>query len=119
MSDPPTIQLSHFEKEQVTRACAWMATHLAENPGLRSAAGIAGLSTKKFKAGIRLLYNQNFAAYLLTLRKEKARSLLLETNALVAEVGRQCGFRNEAAFHRWFKQWFGQTPGVFRKGRVV
>lgn len=116
MPNPPTIPLSPFEKEQVARGCAWLAAHLAENPVLRSAAGIAGLSTKKFKAGIRLLYGQSFAGYVHSLRRAEASRLLLQSNELIAVVGRQCGFRNEAAFHRWFKRWFGQTPGAFRRG---
>ncbi|WP_123407829.1 helix-turn-helix transcriptional regulator [Pseudomonas frederiksbergensis] len=54
-------------------------------------------------------------AYHRSLRLQKARSLLRQTNISVTEVSVCCGFSSSSDFSRAFKREFGQQPAADRK----
>lgn len=49
-------------------------------------------------------------------RRDNAIHLLGDFRTPIAEIGRQIGFTEAAAFTRAFKQWTGVAPGIYRKG---
>lgn len=59
--------------------------------------------------------NQNFSDYLWTLRLEKAKELLNQTNMSVNEITAAVGYTNTSSFIRKFKQETGVTPSEFRQ----
>lgn len=52
--------------------------------------------------------------FILQVRMEKAKSLLLNTNDTVTKVAADCGFKDEKYFMRVFKQTENMTPTAFR-----
>jgi AraC-like DNA-binding protein len=52
------------------------------------------------------------------LRMERARLFLRLTELPVAEVGRICGYEDNAYFTRVFTRREGMTPTDYRKGRA-
>jgi transcriptional regulator GlxA family with amidase domain len=48
------------------------------------------------------------------IRVEEARSLLLNSNLSIAEVGWQVGFQNPSVFSRCFRTLAGVTPRQYR-----
>lgn len=48
-------------------------------------------------------------------RFQLAEALLSESGASIQELAGQCGFKDEAAFHKAFRRWTGQTPGYYRR----
>lgn len=54
-------------------------------------------------------------AYLRSARLTAARGMLLETGLPVEEIRLRCGYPDQAAFYRAFKQFTGCTPGEFRR----
>ncbi|HJA91590.1 MAG TPA: AraC family transcriptional regulator [Candidatus Eisenbergiella merdipullorum] len=59
--------------------------------------------------------NQNFADYVWTLRLEKAKELLKQTDLSIDEIGAAVGYINTSSFRRKFKQETGLTPSEFRQ----
>lgn len=59
-------------------------------------------------------YNESIGGYILKLRLEKAKELLLEENISVSDVSKRCGFINQKYFSVLFKKNFGMSPGEFR-----
>jgi len=55
--------------------------------------------------------------YILLLRMNAALSMLLNNNINSKEVAYQLGFCNDAYFSRVFKNYYGITPGVYRKSK--
>lgn len=56
----------------------------------------------------------SFAALLHEVRRAQAERLLLRSDAPLAEVAEQVGYRDAATFVRAFRGWTGTTPGRFR-----
>ena len=52
--------------------------------------------------------------YLEKCRMGKARKMLMNYHARVAQVAKQCGYSSEAYFIKVFKKAYGTTPGKFR-----
>jgi AraC-like DNA-binding protein len=52
--------------------------------------------------------------YLAQRRMQEAAALLLGSDAALAEVARQVGYRSEFAFNRAFKKHYQVPPGVYR-----
>ena len=57
---------------------------------------------------------QNFTAYLNTVRIEKARVLLRETDETVLEIALNCGYGSISYFNRVFRQQIGMSPLQYR-----
>jgi len=53
--------------------------------------------------------------YLTTLRLQRARELLTQTDLKIEAVARACGFRNEKYFYRCFRKRWHETPGQHRR----
>lgn len=54
------------------------------------------------------------ACYVLELRLERARQLLLDTDEKVLQIASELGFKEENHFRSAFKRRFGVTPGQYR-----
>lgn len=69
--------------------------------------------SRLFKArfGVTLLPKQ------IDLRLDRARLLLLETDAKIVNVSMDCGFQHPGLFTAMFKKHFGVTPSAWRKRR--
>ncbi|SFK72621.1 two-component system, response regulator YesN [Paenibacillus sp. 1_12] len=66
---------------------------------------------KKFKE----LYNTTVMTYLIELRMEKAKSLLIHTEMPVSEMANSLGYTDENYFGKVFKKQNGMSPLQFRK----
>ena len=53
--------------------------------------------------------------YLTTLRMEKAKELLRETNMLIGDIPLAVGYEDAHVFRRRFKQYTVMTPGQYRE----
>lgn len=57
---------------------------------------------------------QSITTYIRTIRLNKAKELLLDTNNTIAAVAYDAGFRDPEYFYRVFKKTFNMTPKEFR-----
>ena len=78
----------------------------------------AGVKKTQFLQSFRSVTGTTPKQYILTLRLEHARDLLLETDLPVAQVAERCGFDDACYFSRCFKQRFGASPRAYRKRYV-
>lgn len=75
----------------------------------------AGLKKTQFLQSFRNVTGTTPRQYILTLRLEGARDLLLETDQSIAQVAERCGFDDAFYFSRCFKQRFSLSPRAYRK----
>lgn len=58
---------------------------------------------------------QSMISFLNSVRCERAKTLLKESNLNIGETGRACGFNDQTYFTRTFRAHTGKTPGEYRK----
>ena len=56
-----------------------------------------------------------FSAYLLGIRLEKMKELLVNTTISQRDIAEQVGIGSEQTMYRLFKQYMGCSPGEYRK----
>ncbi len=95
--------------------------HLSQNLGrswsVEEMADAVKLSTTHFKQLFKEKVGISPMAYLLEIRLEKAREILVDPQCFlqIQEVGVKSGLSNDSHFSRDFKRKFGQTPTQCRE----
>jgi LacI family transcriptional regulator len=96
------------------RAVAFVRSRLAEPLQVDDFAREAGMSRRALEMAFRREFGTGPAAWLRSLRRERAETLLRTTQLGVHEIGSRCGYPEPAVFSSVFKQWTGQSPRAFR-----
>jgi AraC-like DNA-binding protein len=93
----PAAEFQSISASKLARECGCSVRHFS----------------RLFKArfGVTLLPKQ------IDLRLDRARLLLLETDAKIIHVSMDCGFQHPGLFTAMFKKHFGVTPSAWRKRR--
>ena len=78
-------------------------------------ADLIGLSEGYFYEAFKDMTGVSPRQYILTLKTERAKELLLESSESVIQVGMSVGFDNPANFSRMFKKFAGVSPTGFKK----
>ena len=101
--------------EDILHALRYMEEHLSEPVKLETLAQIAGLSPTgliwKFDRQLKTTPMQ----YLISLRMQLAKQLLLESDLTVTQIAEQCGYGDVYYFSNAFRQHTGINPTAFRK----
>jgi AraC-like DNA-binding protein len=82
---------------------------------LTSLANTAGLSRAAFAARFTGRVGEPAMRYLLSLRMQRAKTLLQDQQATVAAVATQVGYHSDVAFTAAFKREVGTSPGAYRR----
>lgn len=102
--------------QQIRQAIDYLHAHLAQDISLDQLAQTVNLSSshlrRLFKQATGLAPHQ----YLLKLRVNRAKELLLTGSFSVGEVALQVGFADQSHLHRHFKRVFGVTPKAMISG---
>ena len=73
------------------------------------------MSRSQLNRKVRNITGNSTAAYILHVRIEKAKRMLLTDETPVGEIAIKCGFEDSSYFSRVFKQIYNDTPTQFRK----
>jgi len=100
--------------DRVGEAKRFFRAHYAEPVGVEDAAKAVSLSPSYFSRLFRAASGLSPYEYLLGVRLEKAKEMLLETQAPVSEVAYRTGFGSDANFIAFFRRETGLSPLKFR-----
>jgi AraC-like DNA-binding protein len=100
----------------VDKALALVERNYARDLNDAMVAAQLGLSTSHFRFLFKEATGQPFHKYLVSLRLEKARQLLVQGDLTVSEVARAVGFAGLSHFSRAFAQRFSVSPTHLRRG---
>lgn len=100
----------------VDRALALVERNYAKDLSDVAVANQLGLSTSHFRYLFKEATGQPFHKYLVSLRLEKARHLLVEENMPISAVAKAVGFTGLSHFSRAFAQRFSVSPTQIRRG---
>lgn len=100
------------------RVVDYIEAHLSDNLSVRELATIAGLSTHHFGLAFRQSTGHPPHRYVIQRRIERAKALLLTTQASVTQIAYATGFASHGHFAAHFRKSVGTTPSRFRLDRL-
>lgn len=98
----------------VHRLCEYLTEHYSEPITLNQLADLVHLNKSYLVRLFRKETGISPVEYLIRVRMDSARSLLLKTDANIATVAELCGYKNVPFFITCFKRRFGVPPAQFR-----
>lgn len=101
--------------ELMGRAARYLHTHLSQPLSLQNLAASLDLSPVQFTRRFRRATGSTPNEYLTSLRLQKARELLVETDLTIHEVAHQCGYQSGLYLSRLFEQELHIRPGKYRR----
>ncbi len=101
------------------RIYEYMTQHFEEELSLAYLAEIYGYSVQTLIVNFKKHYGKTPMKYITDLRISKAKELLLNTTASVAQVAEMCGYENVYYFSNTFKKETGISPLKFRQGYLL
>ena len=89
--------------------------HFEEPLRLPALAEMAGLSVYQFDQRIRSLFHVTAGQYIVKVRIDAACKRLTTTDEAIAQIALSCGYSDQSAFSRQFKQAVGISPLAYRR----
>ena len=115
VSNQIMVQNANAEPPMIARAKQFVEEHHKEALSLGMVSRAVSMSTfyfcKMFKKGTGI----NFIDYVVRVRTEKAKHLLLNPNLRIGEIAYEVGFQSLTHFNRTFKKLAGQSPTEYRE----
>jgi AraC-like DNA-binding protein len=100
---------------QMRRATELLDAHLDGNIALQQVAEACDLSLGHFARAFKKTFRRPPHTWLIELRVEKAKDLMINTRLSLADIAAGCGFADQSAFNRSFKRIQGISPGMWRR----
>ena len=99
-----------LSKLQQRRILDYVEANLTSELSLHELAAVAGISVPHLTTLFRRTMGQSVHAYVMERRVERARTLLLQPRARIAEVALEAGFSHQSHLARWMRRLLGLTP---------
>lgn len=106
---------SHQNDSYISQVPLWILRHLSENLHTADIAQAFYVSRDKLNKDFNIYMQTSVRKFIITLRINKARQLLMDGTASIPEITEQCGFENEVYFYTFFKKYVGMTPKEYAK----
>jgi AraC-like DNA-binding protein len=103
---------------RLRRAIEFMHDNCGRELSLHEIASVAYLSEFHFARLFKKITGVPPHAYLATLRVERARRLLAETDLAISEIGARVGYASQSHFTKVFREATGLTPKAFREAAL-
>lgn len=100
---------------RVARVIGHIQTHFAEPLRVRELAERVGFSSYQFEQRVRKVFQLTAGQLLQKVRMENAVQRLRETDSAIAAVALECGYSDQSAFTRQFRQTIGLSPAEYRR----
>ena len=94
-------------------------THLDGSLRTKDLARLVQLSSFHFCRVFRVSFGRSPHAYVTRRRIERAQGLILTTGRTLGEIALDCGFADQAHFTKIFRRHCGESPGEWRRTRVI
>ncbi len=98
----------------LSRVVDLVRDRLADSLRVADLAAAAACSEAQLERRMKRVFGLTANQYLLKVRVDRARQLLIETDTPLATIANEVGFYDQASFTRRFARLAGQTPAQFR-----
>lgn len=104
--------LHRFDMRPVKR---YIEDHYQENLYLEQISEMFSISKEYLSSRFKKDFEVTFSEYLVSLRMEKAKSLILDYHIPIGKIPELVGYIDTPHFYKVFKKYFGVTPGAMRE----
>jgi len=101
--------------EAIDQIAKYIETHYAEELTLQFMSERFYLSREYISRRFKQRFSVNLSDYIQTIRLNRAKELLSETEARIYEIALEVGYQDDKYFRKVFKKQFGMTPNEFRE----
>jgi AraC-like DNA-binding protein len=110
------VQFGNIVHDPLMKAAKSRIEHHAfQNVQMKDIAVQFDLHPVQFTRRFQKVFGVSPSRYLFSIRMEKAKSLLIQTDYTLDHVAQLCGYDNGYYFSRMFTQYTKMNPSVFRK----
>jgi len=106
--------LNAIEIQRMETAKSIIENNISSTITITSLAREVGTNEQYVKQHFKLLYGKTVFNYLLDLRMEKAKQLLISRSHKIADIAEKTGYRHPSHFSTAFKKYFGYLPTAIR-----
>ena len=103
----------------VDKAVNFVERYFARDISDEEVSNHLGLSTSHFRFLFKQTVGQPFHKYVIALRLERARQMLIKTDVPIHEVAYSVGFNTPVHFSRAFAKRFSMSPSAMRSSKVL
>lgn len=114
-AQPPGRVTRGLSPWQVRRAKELIVSHLADGLSIAQLASECSLSRSHFTRAFKQSTGMSPHEWLLKMRVEKAKKLLLHSHLCLSQIGLDCGFADQSHFTRVFRRAEGTSPSNWRR----
>ncbi|QKS02041.1 helix-turn-helix transcriptional regulator [Sphingomonas sp. CL5.1] len=111
----PTAGLSPWQQRAAKKL---LCDHLSDPLDVGTIAELLGVSRSHFIDAFANSTGKTPYQWLILLRVERARELLLSSELPLAEIALACGFYDQSHFNRTFVRTIGTSPGRWRRRAI-
>lgn len=108
-------QISANKAQRIRRISDYIDSHYSEKLLLTDVAADLGLTMSYLSHFFKASFGMSFQEYVMKLRCEKARQLLLLTDFSLLDISMACGFSDIKYFNKGFSRQFGCSPRQYRR----
>ncbi len=98
-----------YSRKKLYQSVEYMKSNFDESLKLETLANISGLSKYHFLRKFKEEFNMTPHAYLLQIRIQNAKNMLLQ-NKILSDIAHSCGFSDQSHFTRVFNKIYGMSP---------
>lgn len=106
-----------FIDREFAETIDYLHAHIEQPFRIEELARRAGLSQARFDRRMKRIFHLSSRQYVIKARIDRATRLLAEGKAGLADIAQRCGFSDQSAFSRQFRQVTGFTPLQYRQFR--
>lgn len=110
-----TVKLTRHNIEMIRESKHILDNGMGRHLTITSIAEEIGMNEFKLKVGFKQVFGISMFDYLIKIRMQAAKNLLLETDKPIKEIATLTGYSTKQSFLNAFKKYFHDTPGSFRK----
>jgi AraC-like DNA-binding protein len=107
--NPPKV-FSGYDMEQTNKAKDICVANLSKKYTLRQLSQIVHINLSKLQECFKSLYGVTFYQYVLSVRMETARRLIMATEYTIQDIAEKVGYTEGTNLTAPFKKYFGYTP---------
>lgn len=104
---------------QFKRVIAYLSIRIGSSVRVSDLAAQVNLSPSHFARAFTIRLGLSPYTFIMKLRIERARTLLLTSDKSLAEIAVNCGLSDQAHFNRFFRRFVGMTPSQWRRQQLT
>ncbi len=113
--DNEPIHVDENRRQLVNNIHSYIEQNLGKDVTLQSIGDSVYLNAIYLSQIYKEITGENLSEYILRVRMEKAKNLLVKSSYKIYEITEQVGYQSPQHFIRTFKKYYGVTPETYRK----